>query len=119
DAQRLVMHVTLDPGARLEQHADAADRSHDRAEDGYRLGRDDAGDLTDIADDDFSAEHVTLDLALDADLALRDDAQALANDRQIPTDDGNAAAGAVVGRPRRNDGLRMDLVMQRRRRLAR
>src|SRR5262245_1916947 len=101
DGERHVVDVAFHAGGRLQRDGHAADDAGNLATHDHALGGDSAGNLALLADDDFGAGHVALDLAVDLQCALADDLEALADDLQVVADDrlvAGVAAGARAAR---------------------
>src|SRR5690606_3645847 len=86
DRQRHVVDVALDARGGLQRHRHPANDAGDPPAHDHALGGDGARDPALLADDDFGAGHVALDLAVDLQRALADDLQALADDLQVVAD---------------------------------
>jgi hypothetical protein len=101
------MNVTFDCGAGLEQSPRAAYRSLDPPEHCDGPCTNDTRDFSDVAYNGLGAEDIALDVAIDSDSALGNNANTLPEDREILADDRHAAAYRVEGlRRRRTERLR-------------
>src|SRR5215813_4572031 len=88
--QRHVVDVTFHAGRGLQRHSHCANDPGGPATHDHSLGGDGARHLALLADDDLSASHVALDLAVHLQRATADDLESLADDLEVVADDGLA-----------------------------